>query len=187
MSDMPQKIQPKKKPANRTWVHVLLWGLMLLFLFIAPEVKDRVTIVKGKPVVIEPGNPQTEGQIRYSIDKFDQVKIENQMLYRAIGWSFIESDPDQSKYEVYLVCRNEHDSYNFLTIPGDRADVESAFPDFAGDLSKSGITALIARDTMKNGTYKVGFLFRNTQSGEVYYTTTTAVLRKTYNDIQLDQ
>ena len=187
MGDVIQKDQPKKKKKTRVWVHFLLWGVMVLFLFAAPEIKDRLTIVKGKPVAIEPGNQQSEGQIRYAIDKFDQVKIDNQMLYRAIGWSFIESDPDQAKYEVYLVCRNDHQSYHFLTIPGDRADVESAFPDFAGDLSKSGFNVLIAKDTMKNGTYEVGFLYVDTQSGAAYYTPATAVLHKSFNDIQLEQ
>lgn len=187
MADMPQKEARKKKSKNRGWVHFLLWGLMILFLFIAPGVKDRLTIKEGKPVALEPGTLAPTGTVRYAIDKFDQIKSQNQMLYRVIGWSFLESDPDQSKYIIYLVCKNARNTYYFLTTSGERADVEAAFPDFSGDLSNSGFTTLISKDTMKNGVYEVGFLYQDQMSGIFFYDATDAVLSKTMNNIQLDQ
>ena len=65
--------------------------------------------------------------------------------------------------------------------------MEAAFPDFSGDLSNSGFTTLISKDTMKNGVYEVGFLYQDQMSGIFFYDATDAVLRKTMNNIQLDQ
>jgi len=174
-----------KKTKKYTWIHFVLWGLMILYLFIAPAVKDRVTIVQGKPEPLEVAELEVNSQISHSIDKFEQVKINGQMLHRLIGWSFIESDPDQSAYQVYLVCRGEGDTYFYPVLSVERKDVEKAFPDFAGDLSNSGFNVLIARDTMKNGLYTLGFLYVHQQSGEMYYDDTVESLRKSMNDLQL--
>jgi hypothetical protein len=172
------------KAKNKTWIHVVLWGIMILYLFIAPPIKDKLTIVEGKPVAMSGVSLESAGIIRDSIDKFNEVKIGKQMLYRVIGWSFIENDVKQTDYDVYLVLNSENHTYFFPTVRGNRDDVEKAFPEIKADLSKSGFTALIAKDTMKNGEYRVGFLYKNKTSGETIYQSTEEHMLKTLNTIQ---
>ena len=172
---------------NKYWVHIVLWGAMILFLFIAPPVKDKLTIVEGKPVDLGIVSLESAGIIRFNIDKTSEVKSGRQMLYRVNGWSFIEEDVKQTNFDVFLVLSSAEDTYFFATIRGERDDVEKAFPEFTSDLSKSGFTALIAKELMKNGEYRIGFLHKDTASGEAIYQTSEKYLVKTLNKINLSE
>lgn len=172
------------KAKSKPWIHLVLWGVMILYLFIAPPIKDRLTIVEGKPVDMGEVSLESQDIIRYTIDKFNEVKSGRQMLYRAIGWSFIEEEVKQTDYDVFFVLSSDQATYFFPTIRGDREDVEKAFPEIVSDLSKSGFTALIARETMKNGEYRVGFLYKNKTSGKTIYQSTEKWMVKTLNKLQ---
>jgi len=173
------------KVKSKAWIHVVLWGLMVLYLFIAPPIKDKLTIKEGKPVDLGNVTLASSESIRYNIDKISEVKLGKQLLYRVIGWSFIKRDVKQTDYDVYLVLSSENHTYFFPTRRGNREDVEKAFPDLAADLSQSGFTAFIAKDTMKKDEYRVGFLFKHKTSGEMVYQSTDERLEKTFNRIKI--
>jgi hypothetical protein len=165
-------------------IHVLLWALMVLYLFVAPVVKDKVTIVRGQPVAIEETLPQSSDQIRFEIEKFGLVKEGNQYLFRARGWTFIDSDVPQSDFEKYLVCSSEDARYFFLTSDYARADVEPAFPEIEANLGNAGFIALIANHMMRNGVYQVGFLYKNKSTGEMTYLATDQLIVKSSNALE---
>jgi len=172
---------------NKYWVHIVLWGAMILFLFIAPPIKDKLTIVEGKPVDLGDVSLESAGIIRFNIDKISEVKSGKQMLYRVIGWSFIEEDVKPTNYDVFLVLSSADETYFFPTIRGEREDVEKSFPEFTVDLTQSGFTVFIARELMKNGEYRIGFLHKDNESGETIYQATEQYLVKTLNKINLSE
>jgi hypothetical protein len=187
MGDVIQKDQPKKKKKTGVWVHFLLWGVMVLFLFVAPEVKDRVTIVIGKPVSVEATLPESTDVMRYMVDRLSEVKIDGQRLYRVQGWSFLPDETSQPQYEIYFVLVSDRNRYTFKTTPDKRTDVELAFPEVEADLSKSGYDVLIARETLDVGQYDIGILYLEPNSGETIFQTTDSRLIRTMNKILLEK
>jgi len=177
----------KKAPSkNRKWIHVLLWGVMILYLFIAPVIKDKVTIVTGKPVNVAGVTLESSDNIVGMVDRMTEAKVDGQWVYRFQGWSYIKTDMEQANYDVYLVFANEGNQYIYATTPYSRADVEAAFPEVESDLSNSGFDTVVAKELMANGTYDVGLLYKHKTSGAATFQLMDKVLIKTINDIKLE-
>ena len=174
-----------QKSRVKPWVHILLWGLMIAFLFIAPQVKDRLTITHGKPVAIEGVNLDTPANILSSVDNLEQVKIGDQFLYRMNGWSYINNGKKQTRYTIYLVLRTDEAQYLFTTVPVESVRLRDSYPDVESDLSISGFTADIARDTLRNGTYEIGFLYVDKRDGSMWFGGTDRQLVKTLTRLKL--
>ena len=174
------------KNNNKRWIHFVLWGLMILYLFIAPVIKDRMTIVIGKPVAVEGALLEETDNIRAMVDRISEAKVDGQWVYRVQGWSYIMNDKDQANYEVFLVFTDENNRYFFATTPYKRSDVEDAFPEIEIDLTNSGFNSFIAKPMMVSGIYEIGLLYRNKTSGEFTYYRTDKMLVKTINDIQME-
>jgi len=175
------------KAKNRKWIHFLLWGLMILYLFIAPVIKDRMTIVIGKPVEVEGAQVMDTDRIRAAVNRLSEARVDGQLVYRVQGWSFIVDDMDQTHYDIFLVFSNDKTLYFFETTPKKRSDVEEAYPEVEIDLTNSGFDAFIAKETLDNGRYGIGMLYRNKTSGEFTYSRTDRTLVKTINDIQMEE
>ncbi|HOW91707.1 MAG TPA: hypothetical protein PK883_05255 [Anaerolineaceae bacterium] len=172
---------------NRKSIHFLLWGLMILYLFIAPVIKDRVTIVIGKPVEVEGAQVVDSDRIRSAVNRLSEARVDGQWVYRVQGWSFITDDMDQTNYDIFLVFSNDKNFYFFETTPKKRSDIEEAYPEVEIDLTNSGFDAFIAKETIANGRYEIGMLYRNKTSGEFAYSRMDRTLVKTINDIQMEE
>ena len=159
---------------------------MILYLFIAPVIKDRMTIVLGKPVDVEVEALTETDHIIANIDRISEARVEGQWVYRVQGWSYILTDKDQANYEVFLVFTNEKDRYFFATTQYKRLDVKTAFPDVEIDLTNSGFNSFIAKPMMDSGIYDIGLLYRNRTTGEFTYYRTDKVLVKTINNIKME-
>jgi len=158
---------------------------MILYLFVAPLIKDRMTIVEGKPVSVEGAVLEETDNIRAMVDRITEAKVDKQWVYRVQGWSYIMDDMDQANYDVFLVFTDQDHRYFFATTSYKRSDVESAFPEVEIDLTNSGFDMFIAKELMANGNYDVGLLYRNKTTGAFTYYRTDKILVKTINDIQL--
>lgn len=175
------------KTKNRKSIHFLLWGLMILYLFIAPVIKDRMTIVIGKPVEVEGAQVVDSDRIRSAVNRLSEARVDGQWVYRVQGWSFITDDMDQTNYDIFLVFSNDKNFYFFETTPKKRSDIEEAYPEVEIDLTNSGFDAFIAKETIANGRYEIGMLYRNKTSGEFAYSRMDRTLVKTINDIQMEE
>lgn len=159
---------------------------MILYLFVAPVIKDRMTIVIGKPVEVEGAVIEETDNIRAMVDRISEAKVDGQWVYRLQGWSYILDDMDQANYEVFLVFSDENNRYFYATTPYKRTDVEAAFPEVEIDLTNSGFDTFISKPMMASGNYEIGLLYRNKTSGEFTYYRTDNILVKTINDIQME-
>jgi len=94
---------------------------------------------------------------------------------------------DQTNYDIFLVFSNDKNFYFFETTPKKRSDIEEAYPEVEIDLTNSGFDAFIAKETIANGRYEIGMLYRNKTSGEFAYSRMDRTLVKTINDIQMEE
>lgn len=170
---------------HKTWIHLLFWGVMLLYLFISPLIKDELTIVNGKPVSMDGVSLVSSDLIKYDIDRVIKSTVDGQILHQVQGWSFIDDDSDQSLYDIAIVLSSDRSTYFFPTMPVSSVELMKAFPEVKVDLSNSGFVCLIAKETLKSGTYDIGILYTEKSSGKTYYRLTNSTLIKTYNQLQL--
>ena len=171
--------------AKKIRCHIFLWAGMLLFLFIAPLIKDRFTIVNGLPVEMNITLPAATEAIQIRVEKLGPYKRDGQYFHLASGYTFLDGSLPQDNYEKFLIFRNDNRIYYFSTNSYPRKDVQPAFPEVESDLSQSGFHAYIAKEKMPNGIYEVGVLYRNLATGELAYRSSNQNIQKTYNQLFL--
>jgi hypothetical protein len=139
----------------------------------------------GKPAQFGQELPAPGNQIRYSVDRLDQVSSDSQKLYYLWGWSFYPQDADQTKYEQFVVLKSHDNVYIFTANAFQRPDLQSAFKDIKIDLSNSGFGAYLSQPAIKPGTYDIGILYRNKTSSILYYVITNKAVTVTGDKIEL--
>jgi len=182
-----------KKPAagakkrRAIWIHLGFWGLMLVYLLVAPVVEAKFFISEGKPVEVEGAVLENTNLIRHAIDKVSAVWLHGEKVYRVVGWSFLSTATDLSQHEIYLVLDSGSKAYFFPTTPTKRGDIQKAFPDITMDLTYAGFSANIAKETIGRGTYVVGFLYVDKTSGEMTYQESAKMITRTPNTLRLEK
>ncbi len=173
----------KNKP--RAWIHFVILGILIVYLIIAPIIEMRYFLTEGKSVKLSGELPESVEQIRYAVDKMDEVTLHGERVYKIWGWSFLAEEPDQSKYDIFLVLRSGRKAFFFPATPSRRTDLNKAFPDAGIDLLYSGFHTYIAQDTLNGRNYQIGFLYVDKASGERYYQSTTKRIIRTPNTLIL--
>lgn len=158
---------------------------MILYLFIAPSIKDHFTVQKGKPVLLDEVSHESSDLIRFGFGSMIKSRQAGQILHQVQGWSFIDNGVDQNSYDVFLVLTSQSSKYYYPVMMKGSVNLNKGFPDVKIDLSNSGFNCLIAQETLKNGTYDVEILFKEKSSGRSYYSLTSKILIKTFNNILL--
>ncbi len=111
-------------------------------------------------------------KIIYTIENLNQVTFNENSYTRLSGWSFLAEVNYQSKYERIVTLESETGISYFPTIHLHRPDVEAAFGNNIADLSSSGFETYIITKNLPDGTYNIGLLFRDKDTGTLYYSKT---------------
>jgi hypothetical protein len=130
--------------------------------------------------------PVPDGQIKYSVDRLDLLSSNNSStLYNLWGWAFFLGDPDQAKYERYIVLQSETKTIMFLTQSFERLSVPNAFPNLNMDLRNSGFSTDISTSEVPEGIYRVGILFVDTATDSRHFTQANKDIVSASNQLQL--
>jgi hypothetical protein len=177
-----------------TLIHFVLWAMAILYLLFSPAFQYRFLSQEvGKPPEVLNAPPKENGEIKYNLESLiywsiDRVADQEGETYAFMGWAFINESPQiqQAEYDRFVVVYNESNTYLFPMKVYPRPDVQKAFQDLGlGDLKSSGFNAIISKNALKVGEYKIGLLFRSKENGTSYYTVTTKILERTPNHLQL--
>ena len=169
------------------WAGIAVWGLMIVYLFVAPLVEAKFFIEQGKPVTVGEAVAESSELIRYSLDKLSPVWVEGQEVYRLAGWSYLTTAQETSDYKVYLVLRKGGREQVYETTVSKRADVEKAFPDVEIDLLYAGFSAHVALETLRMGEHRIWIMHEDVESGERVYQETNKVIKRTPNTLLLSR
>jgi hypothetical protein len=163
--------------------HVLILIGFIAYLLLAPFVYNDLFIKFGKPVDYTDKFPAPTNNISLSIDSFDSTTYEGHITKSLEGWALLYDEPDQSKYERFVVLQSEARTYFFTVEPVKRSLLQESFSNLGLDILYSGFRAFISEEHIKPGTYQVGILFKNKFDGTAYYTISPSVIQRTANKI----
>lgn len=174
---------------KKNQVHIVIWLAMSIYLVLAPTLHTYFFIKQGKPTGVNESLPTETEQIRFKVDGLDLIIQEGQEVYRLWGWAFstldVNMSPEMYEREI-LVVSSSNQVYAFSTNTVIRPGVQEAFKDLNMKLRKSGFAALISRDVLPPGEYRLGIVFRDPSTGQTYYTDKPKrILVRTPNSLSL--
>lgn len=136
---------------------------MLVYLIFAPSLYIRFVLKDGKPLSVEGGIPVTSDGIKLTIDGLSPYVFDGQDLYMLSGWAFSvqEKNISPGMYERTIVLVSDSKTYHFPTETIQRPGVQEFYKDLGMNLIDSGFRALIAKDVLQPGEYRIGIIFRD--------------------------
>jgi len=108
-------------------IHILLWGMMILYLIIAPIVYGKFIVDEGKPIEFNVSTTIESPNIKCAIEKFQPITINNDDFYHLWGWSFFDDNIVPTDYDRFILLESEDKRFYFATHASDRPDVENAY------------------------------------------------------------
>ena len=159
------------------WFHILIWVMMLIYISFAPSLYTYFFLKNGKPIDLSEGRPGDSDEIHFAVDALFFQPVDGQDMYNMQGWAFSTLDKSISpdKYERIVVLTSEDNIYFFPSQPAGRPDVQQGFVDMEMDLIYSGFNAIIAKDVIFPGVYRIGIIFRDPVNGSAHYSDKPAI------------
>jgi len=172
---------------HNAWPYLLIWGVMGLYLIVAPGVYNHFFVHEGKPVQVNANLPAKVNESQSFVDRLD-VNNEEGGIYQLFGWAFLTVDKKipASAYQRQVVLLTEKGNSVFAAAAFRRTDVQIAYKNLGMDVNLSGISALINSNTLKPGIYRIGYIYKNIKSGNTYYIDTGRCLQRTANKFSLE-
>jgi hypothetical protein len=140
----------------------------------------------GKPIQVNVELPATISESRSGVDVLVKYN-EKGRVYQLWGWAFptLDKNIPVGDYERQVVLVTPTGNYVFAAETVERTDVQEYFNDLGMDLTHSGFSALITKDVIELGEYRLGIIFRNPQDNTVYYVDTKKILINTLDQLRL--
>ena len=118
-----------------------------------------------------------ESEVFYSIDSIDVDLYNGEEVIHIIGWAFPRNtDLPLENYEKQIVFLDEERNafvFDVETMP--RPGLTEAFSEMYKDLYSAGFEVHMSKDALDHGIYKIGFLFSDQVSSNVYFLTNTCI------------
>lgn len=176
-------------------LHILLWSIAVVYLFVAPSLHNQLFVQEGKPIELDELPTEETGGIRYNIEavKFwsENMQVHDEVeTYALWGWAFLDTGETLflKDFDRFFLISNQEDTYVFKSKVFPRPGVQDVFKDLGlDDLSSSGIYAVISRNEIPIGKYNIGLLFENKSGGEQYFVVTNKELIRTPNHLYMEE
>lgn len=184
-----QNIRQLFRRAYRYKVHFAIASVSILYFIGAPVIYANYFIEFGKHIKINGELPFSSDEIHFNIDRNEAAIVDGDQYQQIIGWAVLPAETDQSKYEKYLVLNSETKTYYFACETMNRPDLQTTFKAMEIDVLSSGFRVLISSDNLSSGTYNVGFLLKNIESGKGYYSVSNQYFVRSPNhtDVKLGE
>ncbi len=119
-------------------------------------------------------------QIQAFIDGFARISITGGQYSRIVGWAFLEDGVDQPKYQRYIVLESDQYIFYYPVSFIERSDIQEGFPELK--FRFSGFSVDILEETLPQGVYEIGIVFKSKVAGPDYYSKTPWIISRTSSD-----
>jgi hypothetical protein len=173
------------------WFHILVWGTMIIYFLVAPDLFALVFTKNGKPHQTDNVIPAESDQITFVVDGLEPYVKDGEKLYKMYGWAIIAPEGGASKtlFDREIVLVSEKRRYFFSVVSEHRdPGLPGRFTDVEVDLDSLGFSFLIAEDLIEPGKYRIGMIFRDVSTGSaLYWDKPVQYLIKTPNTLRLEK
>lgn len=184
-SDQPMKKKFKFNLKNN-WYHLVIWVTVIIFFLFSPRLVGLISTKEGKPDFVNIDLPVSTDSFKLNVEKLE-LYDERGIIFVIRGWAFTTIDPgiptNERLLEIVLVENNNN--MVFGTRLEGRADVVRHFQDTNFNIQQPGFSALINKEVLHNGIYKIGFLSTNQLTGEKHFKLTNFEIIRTPNSVTL--
>lgn len=176
------------KILSKNWIHIVTWGMMILYFIVAPGVNARFFTQEGKSIQVNAQLPVEVNESKSFVDRIE-VYDEQNGIYQLLGWAFLTIDKNipSSDYERLVVLRTLDKNSVFEAGTFRRIDVQLAYNDLGMDVANSGFSALIDSNLLKPGLFRVGIIFKHILDDSAFYTDTDFCIKRTPNKFILER
>lgn len=145
---------------KRLWVHLLIIALTVGYFLAAPRIYARYLRKYGKPIPYTEVIPDSGSQLVVSPLELSSSWIEDEDVYQVSGWSFAANLETNTQRYLVLENGNLHYFFPFEIYP--RYDLMNLFGSDAH--LDAGIKAVVAKNVLPFGIYRIGVLFDSDNS-----------------------
>ncbi len=168
------------------WRHLALWGVVVVYMLVAPGVYDEFAAGEGKPLPgIRSDTPSNDPRVTSHV--FNLVALNDPGVFRLQGYAFLDSEnkAPAGMYDRQVVLANRNGMVAFETETTRTFDVDVFFKALGMDLTRAGFTAVIYKDGLAPGMYSAGVFLTPKAGGESSYAFLKACLLRTPNQLVL--
>jgi len=167
-------------------IHILLWGMMILYLIIAPIVYGKFIVDEGKPIEFNVSTTIESPNIKCAIEKFQPITINNDDFYHLWGWSFFDDNIVPTDYDRFILLESEDKRFYFATHASDRPDVENAYQVTSrAIIDEAGFFTYVSKSALPIGMYHIKIIYQHRVSKEAYEVDTGDIVKRTGNQLLL--
>jgi hypothetical protein len=171
----------------RNRIHLVLWLGLLLYLGSADAIHRAMFTRVGEPLPLGHVQPvNSDGT--FAFDGLSEVLYEGQQVHLLTGWAFpYDRSLPLSQYRTYLVlARADSRHYYFEAVRQSRPGVAKAYPGLGSDIADAGFQALISKDALAPGAYRIGFLYFDSMMDAIFVET-DFFIQRTPNTLRLSE
>lgn len=150
--------------------HFLVWAVMLFYLFFAHDLYTKYFLdisISGNPIQYDGRAPVKTTDIQFGVSGLNYVDGDQ---YALTGWTLYQDLNTSRRYDRYVVLSSDRESYYFL-IPK----------------PQKKFYIYLSKNSIRPGTYKLGFVFRHKNDGHAFFMGTNKTITRTPNFLMLNE
>ena len=174
-----------KRIITRPWSHVIIIIIMFTYVIVAPRIYGALFVNEGKPLANDVAITYDSIDAHFAIDGL--ILLNSKGVYNLTGWAFPVTSKwnSTSEYSRRLLLYSNDNKYLFQGENQSRVDIQTVFNDLTLDVTKSGFSVKIYKDSIVNDTYGLGLIFLSLSDGANYYIDLNKCITRTPNQLLL--
>jgi len=163
--------------------HIIIWGVLLVYLFSANQLYVQYILKNGKPFSTAIDLPAQTNGVTYRLSDFVQpLRYEGQDLVELKGYAFNAANPT-AENKITIILSSADQKLAFQTRPDPFPNMIESYPNYTKGMDHAEFSLLLSKNALKPGTYKIGILLEDSRGASRAYVLTGSSIRKTPNII----
>jgi hypothetical protein len=165
--------------------HFMIVGLTILYIFSASSIYANFILQYGKPIQNATPLPTEAQQVVYKLENLNSTFYAGEDQYEINGCVFAPTYPDSPTFRKTFILHSTTADLFFPTYPIIWPNLNSLFPQYKFKLDDSAFKVFIAKETLRQGNYKIGFLLESTDGKIRIYQYVDAYIERSPNTLRL--
>lgn len=166
--------------------HLLVLAVCAVYLLSASQIYAAFFLKGGKPQERLASLPAEKGEVKFSVEAVDAIYYDGEDLYELDGWVFDPAIADSPQFKKKVVLHSVSENLVYPAEIVKRNDLAKGLPMYINmDLTQAGFRILVAKDALKIGNYRIGFILEDEQGNVRAFRMVNAYLEREPNRLRL--
>jgi hypothetical protein len=163
--------------------HIVVWGVLVIYLLSANQLYVQFILKNGKPVATNLDLPPVSSNgIVYRLSDFVQpLRYEGQDQLQLKGYAFTAANPTALNKITVILISSEGQTIAFPTMANPFPNMIESYKGYVKGMEHAEFSVLLSKNALKPGTYKIGILLEDSGGASRSYVLTGSRIQKTPN------